>query len=108
VSGSGIASAASVGPGDEGSEGNAVNVNGDSGDIGKGWMVEGMGVVEARGFSFAWRGEPNVRGLGVRVEGAGAASGCRGVVVGGEGGVEGGAVAAGAIECDNFDDASGP
>jgi hypothetical protein len=112
VSGSGIASAVSVGAGEEGKDGNAVNVKGDSGDIGNGCTVVGMVVVEPRGFSFACRSDPNVRGLGVRVVGEPVGGGNGGlavvVVEGGVGGVDGRAVGGVAICCDNFDGASCP
>jgi hypothetical protein len=111
VSGRGIASAASVGAGEEGRDGNAVNVKGDSGDIGNGCTADGTVVVELRGFSFACRGDPNARGLGARVVGelvGGSNGGLVGVVTGGDGGIDGGAVGAVAIWCDNFDGASGP
>jgi len=107
VSGSGIASAGSDGAGEEGKDGNAVNVNGDSGDIGNGCTADGMVIIEAMGFSFAWRDDANARGLGVRTDGAVGVSSCRVAVTGGEGGVEGTAVGAVAIGCDNFDGASG-
>ena len=109
VSGSGIVSAGSDGAGEEGKDGNAVNVNGDSGDIGNGCTADGKVVVEAMGFSFACRSDANPRGLGVRTDGAVGVGGrgCRVVVTGGEGGVEGSAVGAVAIGCDNFDGASG-
>ena len=104
VSGSGIASAGSDGAGEEGKDGNAVNVNGDSGDIGNGCTADGMVIVDVMGFSFAWRVDANVRGLGVRTDGDVGGSSCRVAVTGGEGGVKGGAV--GTIGCDNFDGAS--
>lgn len=107
VSGSGIASAGSDGAGDEGKDGNAVNVNGDSGVIGNGCTADGIVIVEATGFSFACRADANARGLGVRTDVTVGGSNCRVEVTGGEGGVEGGAVGAVAIGCDNFDGASG-
>jgi len=107
VSGSGIVSAGSDGAGEEGKDGNAVNVNGDSGDIGNGCTTDGMVVIEAMGFSFAWRDDANARGLGVRTDGAVGGRSCRVAVTGGEGGVEGAAVGAVGIGCDNFDGASG-
>jgi hypothetical protein len=93
---------ASVGPGEDGIGGNAVNVNGDSGDIGNGWIADGM-VVAPTGFSFAWM-EAIERGLGVRAGGAEGTSG-RAVVAGGDGGVEGGAFdgVEAVIDCDNFE-----
>jgi hypothetical protein len=107
VNGSGMASV-SVGTGDDGIGGIAVNVNGDSGDIGNGWTADGM-VVTPMGFSFAWMGDANARGFGTRTGGAEAGSG-RAVGAGGEGGVEGdgafGAVVA-VIDCDNFEGARG-
>jgi hypothetical protein len=106
VSGSGIASAGSDGAGDDGKDGNAVNVNGDSGDIGNGCTADGMFIDEAMGFSFACRADANARGLGVRTDAAVGGSSCRVEVTGGEGGVEGDAAGAAAIGCDNFDGAS--
>jgi hypothetical protein len=104
VRGSGMASV-SVGPGDDGIGGNAVNVNGDSGDIGNGWVADGI-VVALTGFSFAWMEDANERGLGVRAGGAEGTSG-RAVVAGGDGGVEGGAFdgVEAVIDCDNFEGA---
>jgi hypothetical protein len=104
VSGSGIVSAASVGTGEEGKDGNAVNVNGDSGEIGNGCTADGTVVGEARGFSLACRGVANARALGVRAGAAVGGGSGRAAVAGGEGGVDGGAT----VDCDNFDGASGP
>lgn len=105
ASGSGIASA-SVGAGEDGRGGNAVNVNGDSGVIGNGCIVEGM-AAEGCGFSFACRDDANARGLGVLAGGAVEGSG-RAVVAGGEGGADGDVVGAVVIGCDNLAGARGP
>jgi hypothetical protein len=107
VNGSGMESV-SDGAGDDGIGGNAVKVKGDSGDIGNGWWIADGMVVAATGFSFAWMGDANARGLRRRVGGTEARSG-RAVVGGIEGGVDGdvfGAAVA-VIDCDNFEGARG-
>jgi len=105
VSGSGIASA-SVDAGEDGTGGNAVKVNGDSGDIGTECITDDV-VVEMGGFSFACKGEVNARGLGVRTGVVVEGSGCV-LVAGGEGGVDGGAAGVAVICCDNFEGGTGP
>ncbi len=92
----------SVGTEEDGRGGKAVNVKGESGECGNGWMCAAVGVVVlAGGFSFACRGKAEARAcaLGARVGFGGDV-----VVVGGMGGVEGRAV----MDCDNFDGGSDP
>lgn len=109
VRGIGIERVVSEGAGEEGSGGNAVNVKGESGESGNGWMMgtAPVGVAVAAGFSFACRGEARAAracALGPRVGYGGAV-----VAVGGEGGVEGRVFGTDAvIVCDSFDGGSGP
>ncbi len=106
VSGIGIERVVSVGAGEDGSGGNAVNVKGESGESGNGWMCGAdVGVAVTAGFSLAWRGEVEARAcaLSPRVGYGGAV-----VAVGGVGGVEGRAFGAAVIVCDNFDGGRGP
>ena len=106
LSGIGIERVVSIGPGEDGSGGNAVNVKGESGESGNGWMgTAAIGVAVAAGFSFACRGEARARAcaLGPRV-GYGGAD----VAVGREGGVEGRVFGAAVMVCDSFDGGRGP
>jgi hypothetical protein len=106
VSGIGIERVVSEGAGEDGRGGKAVNVKGESGDSGNGWMMGTafVGVPLVAGFSFACRGEAGARAcaLGPRVGYGGA------VGAGGEGGVEGRVFGAAVIVCDSFDGGRGP